>query len=470
VDHAEAGVDVRTRSQPLVALIVTAAVVVGAVYVRREVGARPLGEGPAAAAPSGAWFCPHGAGPEDWEVVLELANPGDEPVPVRVRDLGARKSVPPKDYMVDPGATFQVPVAAEGREGASMVEYFGGWVAAGWVAHAGGGEGGVAAEPCVPEAGRRWFLPDGATQENDDDYVIVMNPFASDAVFSLTLLTERREPVRTEDWTNVTLKPFRSAAFRLNTKALGETTVSTLVDVSVGRVAAATLGVSKSGGIRTVVGALGAPRTSILPGGFDQGRTDLVVMSAGLDRVGLTGDLSDPDGSQPVAAFTEASPAGESARTITVTTGSPSSIRFAADGEGVAVVRRTYGVASDQGATGGAPAGATAWVVLPAVFGSPAHPGVVLANPGEEPATVTLSVLPGGGASGPDPITIDVPAGRTVQAPKGFVEAAPRSAILAVSTTGTFVPAASSYSRGREGLAAFAVAVGVRIPDVWTPS
>jgi hypothetical protein len=470
MDHAEAGVDVRTRSQPLVALIVTAAVVVGAVYVQREVGARPLAAGPAAAAPSGAWFCPHGAGPEDWEVVLELANPGDEPVPVRVRGLGVQKPAPPKDYTIEPGATLQVPVAADGRERASMVEYFGGWVAAGWIAHAGGGEGGVAAEPCVPEAGRRWFLPDGATQENDEDHVVVMNPFASDAVFSLTLLTEGREPIRTEDWTNVTLKPFRSAAFRLNAKALGETTVSTLIDVSVGRVAAATLGLSKSGGIRSAVGALGAPQTSILPGGFDQGRTDLVVMSAGLGRVGLSGELSDPDGSQPVAAFAEAGPPGESARTITVTTGSPSSIRFAADGEDVAVARRTYGVASDQGTTAGARAGAAAWVVLPAVFGSPAHPGLVLTNPGRESVTVTLSVLPGGEAPGPAPITVDVPAGRTVRAPKAFSEAAPGSAILAVSAIGTFVPATSSYSRGREGIAAFAVAVGVRIPDGWIPS
>ena len=457
------------RGQPLIALIVTAAVVVAAAYVQREVEARPLEEGPAGAAPSGAWFCPHGGGPEDWEVVLELANPGGEPVPVRIRDLGARKSTTPKDYTVEPGTTLQVPVSAEGRERASTVEYFGGWVAAGLVSHAGGGEGGVAAEPCVPEASHRWLLPDGATQENDDDYVVVMNPFATDAVFSLTLLTEHREPIRTEDWTNVTLKPFHSAAFRLSTKALGETTVSTIVDVSVGRVAAATLGVSEAGGIRSAVGLLGAQPVAILPGGFDQGRTDLVVMNGGPDRTGLSGELSDPEGSQPVAAFAESSPAGGSARTITLTTGSPSSVSFAADGEDVAVVRRTYGIASDQGATAGAPRASSAWIVLPAVYGSPAHPGLVLTNPGDATATVTLSVLPGGEAPGPGPVTVEVPAGRTVQAPKRFVEAAPRSAVLAVATTGTFVPAASSYSRGREGIAAFAVAVGVTIPTGWVP-
>lgn len=460
----------RSPGQPLIALVATAAVIVAAAYVQREVGARGLEEGPGGVAPSGAWFCPHGGGPEGWETLLELANPGDQPVPVRVRGLGAAKAGAPKDYTVEPGTTLQVPVAAEGRERASMVEYFGGWVAVGWVSHAGGGEGGVAAEPCVPEAGRRWFLPDGQTEENDDDYVVVMNPFAADAVFSLTLLTERREPVRTEDWTNVTLKPFHSTAFRLNAKALGETTVSTIVDVSVGRVAAATLGVSKVGGVRSAVGLLGAPPVSILPGGFDQERTDLVVMNGGLERAGLSGELSDQNGSQPVAAFAESSPAGESARTITLTTGSPSSVRFAADGEEVAVVRRTYGVASDQAATAGAPVATSAWVVLPAVFGSPAHPGLVLANPGDAPATVTLSVLPGGEAAGPSPVTVEIPAGLTVQAPKRFVEAAPRSAVLAVATSGMFVPAASSYSRGREGIAAFAVAVGVTIPAGWIPS
>ena len=50
------------------------------------------------------------------------------------------------------------------------------------------------------------------------------------------------------------LRPFRSVAFELNEVVLGERTVATLVEVSVGRVAAATLGVSGTGGIRSALG------------------------------------------------------------------------------------------------------------------------------------------------------------------------------------------------------------------------
>jgi hypothetical protein len=35
---------------------------------------------------------------------------------------------------------------------------------------------------------------------------------------------------------------------------------------------------------------------------------------------------------------------------------------------------------------------------------------------------------------------------------------------------GTFVPAAASYSRGREGFATYAVALGIQIPAAWIPA
>ena len=155
-----------------------------------------------------------------------------------------------------------------------MVEWFGQWVAVGWLAHAGGGEGGVAAEPCAPAAGGPWYLPDGTTDvDGDDDYLIVMNPFAREAVFSISLLSERKEPVRHGSLTDVVLRPFRSAAFNVHDVVLGEPTVSALVEVSVGRVAAATLGISGAGGIRAALGYLGQPADTLtFPGGDDAGR------------------------------------------------------------------------------------------------------------------------------------------------------------------------------------------------------
>jgi hypothetical protein len=60
-----------------------------------------------------------------------------------------------------------------------------------------------------PAAGDRWLLPDGVTETEDDEaYLVVMNPFAREAVFSVTLLG-RREPVQHSSTTDVALKPFR---------------------------------------------------------------------------------------------------------------------------------------------------------------------------------------------------------------------------------------------------------------------
>jgi len=91
----------------------------------------------------------------------------------------------------------------------------------------------------------------------------------------------------------------------------------------------------------------------------------------------------------------------------------------------------------------------------------PAVPGLVLSNPSSEPVVVTLSYLEPGPAEG---IEVTVPPGATIQAPKEFRLLAPEVAVLAEASEGTFVPAAVSYSLGREGLAAFAAAIGVPVP------
>ncbi len=460
----------RDRGQLLVALLVLAGVVGTALYLDREVGARPLEAARVAGVPSGAWFCPHGGGSKNWDVRLQLANPGDEPVPVRVRSITSARPVAAEDHVVEPGTTLVVPVPGDGRESSTSVEYFGGFVAAGWLSHAGDDASGVAAEPCLPDSSRRWLLPDGASLEENDDYVIVMNPYATDAVVSLTLLSERRDPVQTEEWTNVTLKPFHSRAFKLNDEALGETTVATVIDVSVGRVAAATLGISDSGGIRSSIGLPAGATTQILPGAADAGRTDLPVMSAGLDRVTLSGTILEPEASQPLAALADAAPGGESARTIPLTTGTPTTLVVHAEGPDVAFARRTFGVASDQASTAGATEPADAWIVLPSVIGQPSHPAIALANPGDEPAMVTLSALPVGGAGAPEPVTVTVPPLSTVLAPKGFVAETSTASVMVLASSGTVVPASASYALGREGFATFAVAVGVQIPSPWVPT
>lgn len=455
------------RLQPLVALLVLVLLVGGAAYADREFEPAP-GPGTDGPASSGAWFCPTGGGPEGWEVFLQVANPGNASATLHVRSLDGGRPEPPETFEVEPGAFVRIPVEGRGRGRTHTVEWFGQWVAVGWLAHAGGGEGGVAAEPCAPAAGERWLLPDGTTEtEGDRDYVVVMNPFAREAVFSLTLLSERQEPVLQGDLTDVVLPPFRSVAVELNDVVLGERTVATLLEVSIGRVAAATLGVAGTGGIRSALGYLGAPGGDLVfAGGEDAGRTELPVMSepdeAG-SRVTLSGDLllSDDAPPQEVSGLAEASMPDGSARTFPATTTEVSSLRLEAEGGSVAAVRRTFGTVSDQGAVTGARPSAS-WLVMPAVAGTPANPGIALANPGPEPAEVTLRYL----LPGPqDELTISVPPEATVRVPPAFLLLDPQIGVWAEAGAGTFVMAAVSSSLGPEGRATYAVSLGIPVPD-----
>lgn len=456
------------RAQTLAAVLLAVLLAGGAAYADRELGADQLGSGSTPAVSSGEWFCPHGGGEEGWEVVLQVANPGEKAASIRVRTLGGRRAEEASTFTVEPGSSVEVPVSGDGRGRASMVEWFDQWVAVGWLSHAGGDEGGAAAEPCTATAGRRWLLPDGTTEEEEqEDSLVVMNPFARRAVFSVVLLSDGRgAPVIHSDLTDVELPPYRSRAIPIDEFVSGERTVSAVVEASLGRIAAGTLGVTATGGIRSSLGYLGEPATELtFPGGDDVGRTDLVVMTTSTDRVPLAADLLENEIEQPFPGLSDSAPPAESGRTYPATTEGPASILLRSEGPGVAAARRTFGVESDQASTAGAVPG-QAWLVLPAVLGSPSHPKLVLSNPGTEPAVVTLSYL--APASAPS-VTVTVPPHRTVGAPREFVEAGPRGAVLAVATGGTFVPAAASYSLGREGFATYAVALGVPIPDPWVP-
>jgi hypothetical protein len=470
----------RGRGQLLAALVTVGAVVAAAVWLQRGVGQKALAEPTVANASSGAWFCPHGGGAE-WQDTVQVANPGPDPVRIRVTALSEGRPGRPKTYTVDPGSEVLLREPATTRAASTVVEYFGGWVAASWVAHAGGGETGVAAEPCSATAGQTWLLPDGSTQlaENAagpqsrrslDSYVVVMNPFAVDAVFSLTLYTDKDAPVRAGEWTNVDLKPFRSRAFHLNDQRLGYSTVSATLDAKVGRVVASSLDVSAVGGIRSSLGQPSpASGSGVFPGAFDQGRTELVLMNPTGRPVQATGSMLGNGDPAPLSGPEGDRANADSAQTFPQTTDGPTS--FVVDvPPGSAVVRRTYGESSDSAATGpGRPA--RAWVLLPAVGGPPFHPGAVIANPGSQAIDVRLSYLPSGTKEpAPAPITVHVPPMRTVAVPAAFAQARPLAAILAMSADGTFVPAEASYSLGLRGYAAYAVALGVPIPDRWIPS
>jgi hypothetical protein len=340
-----------------------------------------------------------------------------------------------------------------------MVEYFGGWIAAGWVATASRSESGVAADPCAPRAGRRWLLPDGTTEKGQNAYVVVVNPFASEAVFSIALVTERRT-VRAKQWSNFVLPGRRAAAFHLNDNALGEQTVATEIDVSIGRVAAASLGISDAGGIRSAIGMTRPGTGMVLPGAADAGPSDVALMNLGSSAARYSVSVLGSGGRRPAQDLTGQQLGPGSDRTEHVSA-SGAAILVQSSGP-MAASRRSAGVQGDQGATS-ATTPAPAWLVSSPASSSREQVRLYLANPARTNVRVAVSTFTAQGATPGSTRSILVPAGTTAAFPSNVPAG---SSVLAVSSDGTFVPALASYSRNGGG---YAVEAGVAIPPRWVP-
>ncbi len=455
----------RARGQGLLAVGVLLVVVGGGLALERGLGPRPPEAASAGAVRSGAWFCPHGGGAKEWKTTLYLANPGNEDVSARVTPISARHPGASSDIVVPAQATIAVSVPAKGREASAYVEYFGGWIGAAWVAQGGGGEIGVGAEPCAPAAAQTWFASDGTTEQGQDAYLVVMNPFASDAVFDVVLLTQKRAPIRNSKLTEIVLHAGRSIAFRLNAFAEGEPAVGAEVDVSLGRVAVSSLGISRDGGIRSVIGTTGLTTRAFLPAGAGSGQSSLALMVPGEQQLHFGASLLTHGSATAAGGLTDATQGATSAHAYPVTTSGGSMIDVVAQGSvPFAASQRAVGVGNDDAATGGAAAPAADWLVLPAIAGEPSKPGIVIAAPGAAAVTVTLHALASEGDSAPADLTITIPAGSVTQVPASFLDAVPTSAIEIRCVGGGVVPMAASTSLGVKGLSTYALSMGIVVP------
>ncbi|MFN2544832.1 MAG: DUF5719 family protein [Actinomycetota bacterium] len=449
----------------LLALLAVALVVVGGFFLD-SVTPRAAHGAPPATSSSGAWYCPHGGG-KGWHVEIAVTNPGDRPVEVRVTTFGRGAPLAPSRITVPPLTEVRVPVKAETRGAATELEYFDGWVGASWLAQAHGNESGLAAEPCTRSLGKVWLLPDGTTVRGEDAWVVVMNPAAAPAIFTIRLVTER-EAVVTKQWTDVLLRPGRSTSFHLNQFRLGKRTVAAEIETSIGRVAAASLGASSDGGIRSVIGIPAPQHAVVLPGGPETSRSDLVVADAGPGRATYDGSLLREDGRQTLGQFRAESLQADQARTYDIPTQPVSSIEVDATTDaGLAVARRTFGPGADQGSTAGA-APSAAWVVASAAVSPKDGWRLMLANPGSETASVTLWLVSAAGLSEKlSPRLVNVGAGESRLVAEDFTAGARLGSVVAVATSGTFVPLAASSTGDGAG---YATAVGVPIPGRWIPA
>ena len=449
------------RGLGLVAIVVGGAVVAGGIAAGTLGPAQP---GTASgSARSGVWMCPHGGG-EGWSGFLSLANPGAAPVEARITALEGKAPGEAQSVSVPAKGEIVVEVPTPDPSASTYVEYFGGWIAAGWVVRAGDPNVGLGTEPCLASSAATWYTTESSTQRGTRAWVVVMNPHAADAVFNVALYTPTSAPFRPQDLTDVVLKGRRSVAFKLGAQVKGEDVIGTLIDVKVGRVAVATLSVSLEGGVRSTVGATGPATTWELPTAAGAGQTTLLTFDPNDD--GLTLATAVRTEGQPEGAVSSAlEQLGRSTLASPVTTNGPSSIEVAGPaGPPFLAALRSVGRTDDHASTAGASAAATGWVVPPTLASQPATTVLVVANPGATEATVTLTLLPIDETDAAT-ITITVPAGSVVPAPAEFMAEAPRSAV-AVTSSVPVVPLGASTSGGKDGLLFYGLAMGVPVP-VW---
>jgi hypothetical protein len=466
----------RARGQFLVTLLVVILVAGAGVYLQRRVGPKALAAPVAGTATSGAWFCPHGGGPQgtkDWRATLAVANPGSSPVRIRVTELGAEKPAAADASVVPPGREVLLEVPADSPEASTFVEYFGGWVSAGWVMRAQGTISGVAAESCTPEADRTWTLADGDTSlpqgakpnEGNQTELVIMNPFSTDAALSVVLYGNGR-PTSTKDLTDFVLPAKRSVAIPLAKYVVGPEALGAQVRVSVGRVAAATLSTSFANGIRSSEGLPGPPAQRIfLPAGTGPASTQLAITAPAPKGVTASGTLRGSQAPQPVADLAAQQQQGETSALHDSSIRGPSTYQITASGGVAAAVRTLASDTSHDGAsTSGSSVAAPAWVVPPAAASEPARPSIVLFDAGTKDARVTLTALPSSKAKAPKPVTVTVPAGQSSSAPARFASAVATSSVLVVSSGPPVVAASAAFSEGEHGVGGFAVATGVVDP------
>ena len=342
-------------------------------------------------------------------------------------------------------------------------------MSAGWIVRAADPEVGIGTESCAPAAGQHWFAAGASTQQGEQASLIVMNPFATEAVFDVVLFSSR-PPLRNSQLTDVVLGPGRSVAVPLAKRLVDEAAIGAEVDAKVGRIAVATLGVSGGGGVRSILGTTATSLRLDLPTAAGSGQSSLEVTDPQDQDARFSATAWTSDGPSPAGGLIGQEHRATSAAAYPVMTSGATVVSVSAQGgAGLFAAVRSDGQSDDDAATGGTAAPGPAWVVPPTVADQPAIPGVLVANPGTAPVQVSLRLLPPGKDTVARPtVTLTVPPSSTVAAPAAFLDQSPAASVL-VTADGDVVAAGASTSGGVLGLSLYGLALGVPVPQGMSP-
>ena len=104
----------------------------------------------------------------------------------------------------------------------------------------------------------------------------------------------------------------------------------------------------------------------------------------------------------------------------------------------------------------------TGWSI-PTVQEEPRSPGVVVVNPSDAAVEVDVSFVGTDGSPEPEGASVTVGPGRVASVPAAVLRRAPDASVL-VRADGPIVALGASTSSGAQGVALYALAIGVPVP------
>ena len=153
--------------------------------------------------------------------------------------------------------------------------------------------------------------------------------------------------------------------------------VATTLEVSVGRIAAASLVVSDRTTVRSAIGWTEPATEAWFPTMKGSGQKELVLTSTASASIRFGATSLSQDQPRPAGGLTEQEHGPTAARAYAVSEEpGPTAVRlFTLDGALVSGALRVLGPGTDVGSTGGSASASDAWVLFPASARIPAEPG-----------------------------------------------------------------------------------------------